>query len=277
MQLLTHGVGFDRSYWDFAAGYSFVDVATTFGYASFFYDRLSVGTSSKPAPLDVQTSIELEILNVLATKLRQGQISNTTFSTIVAAGHSYGSILTQGLTAAYPTAVDAAVLTGFSAYAGAMPTFLLALNLNIASQDQPYRFSGLDNGYLVSDTAISLQTGFFRAPGFDPNILSFAEATKGTVTFGELFSTTAVTKLAGNFSGPVAVVNGANDLPFCFGNCTFHGDLTNQVFGKLYPNLPASKTRSYNAPVAGHGLNLHYSAVEAYYVIQRFLRQQGLS
>lgn len=91
VQLLTHGVGFDRTYWDFAPGYSYADVAIIFGYATFFYDRLSVGTSSKPPPLKVQNPIELEILNALATKLRQGQISDIAFSTIVGAGHSYGS------------------------------------------------------------------------------------------------------------------------------------------------------------------------------------------
>lgn len=150
------------------------------------------------------------------------------------------------------------------------------MNLDIASQNQPYRFSDLCNGYLVSSTAISLQLGFFRAPGFDPNILWLAEATKGTVTIGELFSTTAVTKPATKFTGPVAVVNGMEDLPFCFGNCTFDGNLSNQVFADLYPNLPSAKTGTFNAPVAGHGLNLHYSAVEAYYFIQKFLRRQGL-
>lgn len=86
VQLLTHGVGFSRSYWDFAPGYSYVDVASSYGYATFFYDRLSVGTSSKPPPLEVQIPIELEILYVLATMLRQGQIGHTAFSTIVGAG-----------------------------------------------------------------------------------------------------------------------------------------------------------------------------------------------
>jgi hypothetical protein len=48
VQIATHGVGFDRSYWDFAPGYSYADVAARYGYVTFFYDRLGVGTSSKP-------------------------------------------------------------------------------------------------------------------------------------------------------------------------------------------------------------------------------------
>ena len=239
VQLLTHGVGFDRCHWDFAPGYSYVDVATIFGYATFFYDRLGVGMSSKENPLDVQTPIELEILHQLASMLRNGHFSDTSFSTVIGAGHSLGSIPTEGLTATYPTDLDAAILTGFSVYEGAMMTFLSALNLAIASKNQPYRFVGLNNGYLVSDTAISSQIGFFRSPGHDPNILWLAEPTKGTVTFGKLFSTTAVVKPAKMFTGPVAVVNGAEDLPFCFGNCSYP---TNQCSHHTKPLQPVDQS-----------------------------------
>ena len=48
--LATHGVGFDRSYWDpeiQPAKYSFVDFATERGYSVFFYDRLGVAKSSQ--------------------------------------------------------------------------------------------------------------------------------------------------------------------------------------------------------------------------------------
>ena len=235
VQILTHGVGFDRYYWDFAPGYCYVDVASIFDSATFFYDRLGVGISSKEDALLIQTTLELEILHELISMLRQGYFSGTTFSTVIGAGHSFGSLLTQADTAAYPKDLDAAILTGFSVYEGAMPIFLTGLNSVIASQNQPYRFSGLSNGYLVSDTAISNQIGFFRAPGFDPNILWLAEATEGSVTIGELFSTTAVTKPAKSFTGPLAVVNGAEDLPFCYSNCSYPTDLLEKVAPKLYP------------------------------------------
>lgn len=72
-----------------------------------------------------------------------------------------------------------------------------------------------------------------------------------------------------NYTKPVAVVNGANDFPFCYGNCTFPMNLAEAVFPALYP--AASRTGAYLAEVAGHGLNLHYSAVEAYRFAQDFL------
>lgn len=76
---------------------------------------------------------------------------------------------------------------------------------------------------------------------------------------------------ARNFSGAVAVVDGAEDLPFCFGNCSYPVDHAEQVFPMLYPNAKGKGT--YLAPVTGHGLNLHYSAVEAYRWIQDFVRE----
>lgn len=93
VQLLSHGIGFDRYYWDFAPGYSYVDVAVENGYAAFFYDRLGVGTSSKPDAISVvQAPLEVEILHNLAFMLRTGIYSNTTFSSVVGVGHSFGSI-----------------------------------------------------------------------------------------------------------------------------------------------------------------------------------------
>ena len=51
VQYLIHGVGFDSSYWDFAAApeYSYVRAAAEAGYTTFRYDRLGTGLSEKPA------------------------------------------------------------------------------------------------------------------------------------------------------------------------------------------------------------------------------------
>lgn len=277
VQLLTHGVGFDRYYWDFAPGYSYVDVAVENGYAAFFYDRLGVGVSEKPNAVSVvQAPPEVEIAHNLAMMLRSGSYSNNTFETVVGAGHSFGSLITQSVTSQYPSALDAAILTGFSVNSTSLPPFLTGLDLALASQNQPLRFSALSNGYLVSDTEISNQIGFFRAPGFDPNISSLAEAMKATVTFGELFTQGIIAGPAPGFTKPLAVVDGAEDLPFCYGNCSYPTNQAALVQPMLYPNLSSENFGTYLAPVTGHGLNLHYSAVGAYDYIQSFLKMHGL-
>ncbi|KAF2438587.1 hypothetical protein P171DRAFT_164342 [Karstenula rhodostoma CBS 690.94] len=270
VQLLTHGIGFDRYYWDFAPGYSYVDVAAQYGHATFLYDRLGVGKSTKADPLNVvQAALQVEIANVLAQKLRDGAFSDHAFSTVIGTGHSFGSIITQAVTSQYPKVIDAAILTGYSVDTTAAAPFQLGSNLAIASQNQPYRFGALNNGYLVVGSAIALEIGFFRAPGFDPEILSLAEATKGTATFGEFFSISAVTKPAANWTKPVAVVNGNEDLPFCFGNCSVPVNKAEAVFPVLYPQTKT--TGAYLVKDTGHGQNLHYSAVEAYHYIQNFI------
>lgn len=297
VQLLTHGVGvslyhlesygiskkvadvrqFSNTYWDFAPNYSYVDVAAEFGYASFFYDRLGVGKSDKPDPIKtIQGPLEVEIAQVLATSLRKGKFSDNKFQKVLGAGHSFGSIITNAITKQYPDTFDAAILTGFSTDLSSQPLFLQALNLALANENQPARFSKLNNGFLVSSTAISNQIGFFKAPGFDPTILEQAEATKGTVTFGELNSLGGLGGLASNYTRPVAVINGVNDLPFCGGNCTYPSDQAKKVQPKYYPNVADEDFGSYLAPIAGHGLNFHYSAAGAYEYIQKFLVDRGL-
>lgn len=277
VQFLTHGVGFDRTYWDFAAGYSYIDAAAQNGYATFSYDRLGVGLSAKPDPVEVvQAPLEVEVAHSLITSLASGKFGDLKPTKVIGVGHSFGSIITQALTAQYPQLLDAAILTGFSVNSTSMPVFLQGLNLAIANQNQPARFALLNNGFLVSSTAISQQIGFFRAPGFDPAILYKAEATKGSVTFGELFTTTAVTRPAKEYTRPVAVVNGNNDLPFCFGNCSYPTNQAAAVQPALYRGVAAADFGTHLAPVTGHGLNLHYSAEASYKYIQDFINQHGL-
>lgn len=272
VQLLTHGIGFDRYYWDFAPGYSYVDAAIEQGYATFSYDRLGVGKSSTPDPIQVvQGPLEVSIANQLGQSLRNGTFGNMKFSKVVGTGHSFGSAISQAVTSMHPSTFDAVILTGFSMNQTAIPAFVTALNLQIAAQNQPYRFAGLNNGYLVDASAVSNQYGFFRAPEFDPQILALAEATKGSVTFGELFTQAAIASPAMNFTGPAAIVNGHNDLPFCFGNCTYPVDLAQKAIAALYPAAKANTT--YLAPSTGHGVNLHYTAGAAYQAIFDFLSQ----
>lgn len=277
VQFLTHGVGFDRFYWDFAPGYSYVDYAAQLGYTTFFYDRLGVGMSAKPDPIQVvQAPLEVAIAEQLITRLRAGAFGGQAFSKVVATGHSYGSIITQAVAARRPNLIDAAVLTGFTLNSSGIPPFILGLNLQIASQNQPYRFNTLNNGYLVSQNIISNQIAFLYSPAYDPTILNLAEATKGSVTFGELFTTGAVTAPAAKYTGAVAVVNGVEDLPFCLGNCTYPTELGAAVQPVLFPAARNVSNSVLTLPDAAHGINLQYGAIKAYTFIQNFVRAAGL-
>ncbi|KAL8646081.1 MAG: hypothetical protein Q9226_007026 [Calogaya cf. arnoldii] len=169
VQILTHGVGLEKSYWDIAPGYSYVDAAAEAGYATLAYDRLGVGQSDHPDPIqDVQAFLEVEILHGLAQLLRTKKIGGYDFRNIVGVGHSFGSILQVGANIKYPKDFDAVVLTAFAATSANLPYTILANDPSIAALNQPSRFGTLPYGYLVHNDAIAIQEPFFRWPFFDP-------------------------------------------------------------------------------------------------------------
>jgi pimeloyl-ACP methyl ester carboxylesterase len=276
VQALTHGVGFDKGYWDFySVHYSYVDAAAAAGFTTFSYDRLGTGLSDHPDPIQVvQAPLHVSILHELIQKLRAGAIANTTFSNVVGVGHSFGSDVTASDTSQYPEDLDAAVLTGYGDSAG-QAVFFSGLNLAIAGHNDPTRFDNLSNGFLVPSTIISIQFGFFRTPNFDPLVLAAAETAKQTFTFGELFTKSQLAVSAPNYTGPVIIVDGENDLDKCDGNCLIPPDLLATTLATQFSVAKSSST-SYVAPTTGHGLNLHYTAKPAYAEILKFISAEGL-
>jgi hypothetical protein len=102
LHFLIHGINFDKQYWDIP-GSSYVEAAVEAGYATFSYDRLGVGASDHPDPIQVvQSGLQVEIAHQLIQSLRSGSIRNESFSKVVGVGHSYGSIQSIGLAAQYP-------------------------------------------------------------------------------------------------------------------------------------------------------------------------------
>jgi pimeloyl-ACP methyl ester carboxylesterase len=97
VQVLTHGVGFDRKYWSWgghASPYNYVRVATDAGYATLAWDRLGCGQSSKPDPYAmVQAQIEVAVLIGFTEKLRDGSLHESVPEpkTVVHVGHSFVS------------------------------------------------------------------------------------------------------------------------------------------------------------------------------------------
>ena len=168
VQVLSHGVGLDKSYWDIAPGYSYVDAAAAAGYATVAYNRLGVGNSDHPDAIQVvQSFTEVEILHGIVSLLRSGRLGSRQFKSVIGVGHSYGSLLELAQTAKYPKDVDAAVLTGFTYDFSNLPLTVLANNPAIASINDPAKFGGLSNGYVVHATPESIQLPFFRFPYYE--------------------------------------------------------------------------------------------------------------
>ena len=106
LQILTHGIGADRSYWDLPFhnyNYSFVSEAVDkYDFSTFAYDRLGIGQSSHGEPVnEIQAWLEIDALKVLTSQLKAGKVKGVPgpFEKVVHTGHSFGSQQTYALTA----------------------------------------------------------------------------------------------------------------------------------------------------------------------------------
>jgi pimeloyl-ACP methyl ester carboxylesterase len=334
-------------YWDLSYNnynYSYVNTALAAGYSTLAIDRLGIGNSSHGDPFnEIQAQAEVEALNAVTTKLRNGDCPEigTSYDTIIHVGHSFGSVQSYWLSALYPNNTDGVILTGFSVASQFLPYIVAGWNLHSARLNQPLRLGNASNegvrklaaqynldkdlvsslqdvleaagvdltsqevwnevattevldlitgynqsiyqynypsGYLVSSDLTALQYAFLYPGNYDIGIALAGETTKQPVTAGELL-TIGSSPMSSPFSGPVLVITGEHDVPFCGGNC--YG----KVAGSDAPNIPAgvkaafpkaSKFEAYIQPGTGHGLNFQYNATAGYQVIQEFLKGSGL-
>ena len=96
---------------------------------------------------------------------------------------------------------------------------------------------------------------------------------KDTQTLGELLTLGSIVAPSAEFTGPVDVVLGQNDLVFCGGDCEAPVDQTLPVIAVFYPRASASS--HFIAQGAGHVINGHYSASSSWQHQLQFLSQNG--
>ncbi|EHK15318.1 uncharacterized protein TRIVIDRAFT_38049 [Trichoderma virens Gv29-8] len=282
LQVLTHGIAFDRSYWDYPFNnhnYSYVaEAVDEQGYSTFTWDRLGVGASSKGNPInEIQQYLEVAALTELSTLLRKGCVKgiNAKFSKFVHVGHSFGSAITYNFVNANPDFSDAAVLTGFSQNANFLSGFALGGNFKPV-KEIPSLAAKYPAGYVAVPSSVGVNIQFFAPGDFDPKMLASAFANGQPATPGEILTIGAGLSTVNAFRGHLLIATGERDVPFCGGNCsdttTIQGAFPNLLaFSEiLFPN--ASTFEAAVIPEAGHGLNFGYSHKAAYASIFDFLR-----
>jgi pimeloyl-ACP methyl ester carboxylesterase len=219
---LTHGIGFDRSYWDFSYvnyNYSYVSQATDeYGYSTFFFDRLGIGQSSRGEPVnEIQVNLEIAALQLLTTGLRAGTLAGCggykPLKTIHV-GHSFGSIQSYSLAVLSPSLSDGLILTGFTQNISFPPYFQLGGNF-IASKNVA-SLTSYPVGYLAAGDASGVQTNFFAPKDFDPAVLAIATSTGQPVTPGELITLGGLTGVKNPFTGPVLIITGGRSRTSLF-------------------------------------------------------------
>ena len=242
IQILTHGVGFDRSYWNLPFNdfnYSYTNVAVDqYGFATFAYDRLGIGASQHGDPLNfVQSWTQIAALQALSSMLRQGSIDGIpSFDKVLHVGHSYGSIQAVAALKMTPNIWDGIALTGFSPRDAFLNFFELGSDFIEAQPLVPTD----PVGYLAPGGTAALQEALLAPNAFDPELLPFLASTGSPPTIGEFLTLTAGDVGGGSptgFTGPVVVVAGEYDVPFCGGNC-------NQPY-EGYTSLPAASQRLF--------------------------------
>jgi len=283
LHVLTHGLGFDRSYWDFYlpsephnAQYSYVNAAIGAGYSTFSYNRLGLEPSTVADPYtEIQGTVEVAVLTGLTTLIRAGNLPHVpTPAKVLHVGHSWGSELTSGLAAVAPELSDGIVVTGFGIPPLGQALFIASSTLRIASVNAPARFPDekYSTGFLTWPDKYVNQFNFFGYPNFDPAVLERAEATKPPSTLGEFLSGGSIPYEAPNFSGPVLYLNGESDQIICASNCT---GLYEPNSASIQAFNSSSSVEAYIQPNMGHGINLHHNATGAYNVIMSWAQKHG--
>ena len=242
-----------------------------YGHATFSWDRLGTGHSSHGDPIqEIQAPLEVDALRALSVALREGKIEGIPqHEKLFHVGHSYGSTHTYALTAKYPGISDGIALTGFSQDGSYVSLFELAGNF-VDVKTNPILAAHYPHGYLTIGDPTGVQTNFFAPAAFDPEILDYTVSIGQPLTIGELLTFSGDTATSNTFDGPVLIVTGENDIPFCGGNCyqgLANGSSIPAQAQQFFTNTTIS---SVVIPGSGHALNLEYSHPSTYRHINDF-------
>jgi pimeloyl-ACP methyl ester carboxylesterase len=209
---MTHGVGFDRSYWDPPINdykYSYVARAVDdHGYSTLTWDRLGVGKSSHGETInEIQIFLEIAALAELTRKFVNCTVCEHSYKRVVHLGHSFGSAMTYGLVNQYPDISNGIVLTGFSQIPAYMGLFALGGNF-VPVSSIPSLASQYAEGYVAAGSKSAVHTNFFGPNDFDPAVLDWLYEHGQANTPGEILTVGATGGVANVFHGPSLVITG---------------------------------------------------------------------
>ena len=216
--------------------YSYTSEAVDqYGFSTLAYDRPGIHQSTHLNPLtESQAIFEVQALYQLTLLVQGGKIPGIpTFQTITHAGHSFGAEHTYLLTAIYPDISDCITLQGFSQNGSFVPYF--ALGSNLVEARTIAALKDYVKGYFANGTPQSVEYDFFSPGDFDPKILNYAVRTGQPVTIGELLTIGGEINTPNTFAGPVHIVTGNRDIPYCGGNC--------DAAPTGYPNIPSTSAQ----------------------------------
>jgi pimeloyl-ACP methyl ester carboxylesterase len=293
--ITVSGATYGSAYWDFPyepATYSFVDAMVSQGYAVLNIDRLGIGSSSHPSSIELTTPLDALSIHQVIQAAKAGDLGGASFDRYVLVGHSLGSGIAETEAATYHD-VDALIITSLAQRLN-YPNFVAGLATFYPAMLDP-KFLGkiTDPGYLTSLPGTRGKT-FYYLPNADPKAIATDEATKQTVTAGELATVYpfvvpgAVCALLGGIfcnvpnmnilndpvpkvTVPVLMVLGQEDDLICGGvgtNCSSDATVQ-QEEAPFWSGAPCFQ--AHVIPDAGHDLNLQENAQVWYHLAGSWL------
>ncbi|KAI0878536.1 alpha/beta-hydrolase [Hypoxylon argillaceum] len=268
--ILTHGIIESKLYWrptfDNSEQYNFVDAAVSAGYSVISYDRIGVGSSSKVNALtDAQYQVQTAVLNAIIDYAYDSM--NATKIGLI--GHSYGSYITAG--SASQSKVDAIILTGFSGNFSYFGPFIAGAGFRVAQIQDPLRWGALDSEYLTSSDLYAETYVYYTAPYFEHRVAEWSyNVGSEPFALAELPTLLGTTIDYSAIKGSVLLLQGKYDVSACGGDCV--GLL--ESAGALFTG--ASAVETVDDLPAGHNLNLHQVAPQAFQMMFDFLGRHGL-
>lgn len=269
LQVLVHGATYDRKYWDFEDGLSYVDQAVKEGFATFAYDRLGSGESDKPFGILVNVDNSAYVNHQVIEKMKDGSVGHS-FSDIVLVGHSFGSLISVASASTYPADISALVLTGFAHQATQQANSATQASVYPASFDPKFAAAGLDQFYFT--TVPNTRAGLFFSSFVKAATLVSDETKKDLMTLGLVldiprhFSTESL-----NITAPVYMIMGENDFLYCGENIDCSDNSTFQNYEETYFN---STVETELVKKAGHSLNLHKDSKKIFKSINDWIEDQ---
>ncbi|KAF1994721.1 hypothetical protein P154DRAFT_447027 [Amniculicola lignicola CBS 123094] len=284
VQLLVHGLGSNRKYWDglkfphsaFPGQYSWTQYALSQGYSTLAIDNLGSGESARPDPIQtVQSSLQISLIHNIIQSLRSQKLSPilNRFKKVVLVTHSYSSVLGRALSIENPRdGPDAYILTATSTNLLGMG----ALSPVSAKVLYPNQFSNLHPAYASIPGSALRESSYALSGSFDPAILAWDEQHPYVFALGEI--AIPARNLTSEFSGPVMILTGRRDALVCSpaGNITVEvpdcgvGETSNPALS-VEKFLKARPWEVFVPEGTGHMVNLHYSAGKSFKAAHEFL------
>jgi pimeloyl-ACP methyl ester carboxylesterase len=252
VQIMVPGVTYDHHYFDLDGSGdvgSQARQAVREGWLVVALDRVGTGESSKPPAASVTTAVQVTSIARFVDKVD----SMYRGLPIVLVGHSYGSVVAEGV-AATSDKIDALVVTGFM-YRRTSPSFEGFPELIPAATDPVLGKKKLPADYLT--TAPNSRKFFYYLPNANPATLAADERSKTTTTAAEVpgFAQELVSQaFAKAVRVPVLVVVGDHDYLYQGDDpAAFEPDQKNAFEA-------AASVQAVLIPNAAHDLALHRNA-----------------